>query len=243
MTIEKRCPRLSIHQFLESQVYTIPVVGVYFAVTRSSPQDVVFWLALAAFLCWISVGIVWDRYRLRRFRCPDCARLIDIPEKESTEPNRRCRYFCERCDVYWVKDGWRFRFSLRTLVIAVLIAGVVLGTILQKVNEKRYSGLTVSVRQALPVELVYKERLVDYLVRSTERTKNDMRQLIVEVKPVVMKDGTPALSFRYDKWALGDLPERKLHDLLGRYSDIEELSSEAGQPAPGQRGEPPPEGE
>lgn len=61
----------------------------------------VTWGCLALFGAGAVAGLIWQRRRYSRYRCPDCGKLI-VDSHKGARPGDPTNFHCDVCDVEWV---------------------------------------------------------------------------------------------------------------------------------------------
>ncbi|MBN1997617.1 hypothetical protein JW935_08705 [candidate division KSB1 bacterium] len=69
--------------------------------THGEKQDVLFWISLFLFVAGCIGGLVWDKKRTTRFKCPQCGKLIRTPVVAERKGGDPIDYYCPTCDIQW----------------------------------------------------------------------------------------------------------------------------------------------
>ncbi|MHC4665016.1 MAG: hypothetical protein ACYS9T_03535 [Planctomycetota bacterium] len=98
----RRYSRFGSKYILQNLILFVPLV-ILFAIAwlRWPTTDAIFWICLILFCLGVIGGLFWDRYRLRRFRCPKCGRLIPKPTIPVPIEHEPINYYCPDCDIEW----------------------------------------------------------------------------------------------------------------------------------------------
>jgi hypothetical protein len=94
MPKRKQDARLRKRRFGITTLFAVAFL-ICVALAWSTP---LFWLAAMGCGVIILVRLVFQEFRVRRYRCPDCGALLPYA---SAAPYARIEYFCSRCDVTW----------------------------------------------------------------------------------------------------------------------------------------------
>ena len=80
----------------------IPLAAVFFLMWRRwGTFDVLFFLLIGLFVAGVLFGLVWDRRRLRSFRCPQCGLAVSEPTITERAEGDPIDYFCPACGIIW----------------------------------------------------------------------------------------------------------------------------------------------
>jgi len=80
----------------------IPLAGLFYLMWRRWGNfDPVFFLLLVLFAVGVILGLVWNRRRLKRFRCPRYGLSIPAPVIEERTCGEPIDYHCPACDIAW----------------------------------------------------------------------------------------------------------------------------------------------
>ncbi len=102
MTQIKKYSRFGNRYIIQNIVFFIPLVLLFVVLwMRWEKMDFVFWSCLILFCVGVIGGVLWDRYRLKTFRCPECGKAILNPTIVVRAEGDPINYYCPDCDVEW----------------------------------------------------------------------------------------------------------------------------------------------
>jgi predicted RNA-binding Zn-ribbon protein involved in translation (DUF1610 family) len=95
--------------FIQNVCLFIPLALLFWLVwTNFEKQNAVFWISTTTLILGIIGGLIWDRNRIKNFRCPRCNKLISNPTITERKEGDPINYACTACNIEWetgLKEG------------------------------------------------------------------------------------------------------------------------------------------
>ncbi|MBN2420010.1 MAG: hypothetical protein JXL81_11540 [Deltaproteobacteria bacterium] len=88
--------------YIQNIYLFIPIAFLFWlAWTNFQKQNALFWISITLIVLGIIGGLIWDKKRINRFRCPQCNRIITNPTITERKEGDPINYACPVCNIEW----------------------------------------------------------------------------------------------------------------------------------------------